>query len=411
MTRAPLWLLAALVFGAIAGQLMLDDPGYLLLTWQHWVLETSLWVALIAVTVLFLALLLALGLVNSLLDAVTHWQQRRNQKKIELARRLTETGLTQYAEAEWRKATSTLMKAAELVDVPLPVRLTSARAAEQDGRFDLAEQILREARRTAGDALPLVDLRLASMKMRQGDAVSARLILERLRERLPKHPRALQLLAEVYSRLQAWQALTALLPALKPLLAPADWQQLARNAWVGHLQAVAEQPGYSSRKARNDALAGTWKSVPAELRSDDPIVAAYVELLVPQDAIAEARAVLEKSLAVNWSDRLIGLYGRLDVEPPAEQLATVEKWLLLRPTNAALLLASGRISLRNKLWGKARDYFEASVARDTTAETCAELVRLYSRLGENAKAEQYLRRHAELTGSELPKLPLPSARV
>lgn len=411
MTRAPLWLLAALVFGAIAGQLMLDDPGYLLLTWQHWVLETSLWVALIAVIVLFLALLLALGLVNSLLDAITHWQQRRNQKKIEQARRLTETGLTQYAEAEWRKATSTLMKAAELVDVPLPVRLTSARAAEQDGRFDLAEQILREARRTAGDALPLVDLRLASMKMRQGDAVSARLILERLRERLPKHPRALQLLAEVYTRLQAWQPLTALLPALKPLLSPADWQQLARTAWQGHLQAVAEQPGYASRKARQDALAGAWKSVPAELRSDDLIVAAYVELLLPQDAIAEARAVLEKSLAANWSDRLVALYGRLDVEPAAEQLAAAEKWLLLRPTNAALLLASGRISLRNKLWGKARDYFEASAARDTTAETCAELVRLYSRLGENAKAEQYLRRHAELTGSELPKLPLPSARV
>lgn len=411
-----LWLLAALALGAVAGQLMLDDPGYLLVSWQDWVLTTSLWVALVGVGILFVALLFALGLLNSLLDAATHWRQARAARRALKARQLTEAGLTQYAEADWRKATSTLMKAAELVDVPLLVRLASARAAEEDGRLELAEQILREARAIAGQATPLVDVQLAAMKLHHGDAVSARLVLERMRERFPKHPRALRLLVDVYTRLGAWKPLAGILPAVKPLLPEDEWRTLARRTWQGCLQVVADEAGYSSRKARVEALNAAWKSVPAEIRGDEALVAGFVDLLVRQDAIADAQALLEKTLGQvaqgsAWSDRLVGLYGRLDVDKPAEQLAVAEKWLLLRPTSPALLLATGRISLRNKLWGKARDYFEASVAREATAETCAELVRLYSRLGENTRAEQYLRRHAELTGSELPKLPLPTARM
>lgn len=416
MKRALLWLLTALALGTVAGQLMLDDPGYLLAGWHGWVLSTSLWVALVAVAILFVVLLLTLGLFNALFNAAANWRHARAERHALRARQLTEAGLAQYAAADWRKATSTLMKAAELVDVPLLVRLTSARAAEEEGRHDLAEQILREARADAGEAAALIDVRLASLKLRQGDAVAARLALERLRERFPKHPRALRLLAEVYEKLEAWPALTDLLPALKAQLAPADWTTLVRRSWLGRLQATAGEAGYPSRKARIDALNAAWKAAPAEARNDDEIVAAFAALLTRHDAVDDAQALLEKTIGQlasgpHWSDRLIHLYGRLDTEKPADQLALAEKWLLLRPTNAALLLACGRISLRNRLWGKARDYFEASVARETTAEVCAELVRLYSRLGENAKAEQFLRRHAELTGSELPKLPLPNARV
>lgn len=415
MNRALLWLLAALAFGAIAGQLILDDPGYLLLSWQQWVLETSLWIALAAVVIVVLALVVAFGLLGTLVDAVSQWQQRRIARRERQARQLTERGLAQYAEADWRKATSTLMKAAELVDAPLLVRLTSARAAEEEGRHDLAEQILEEARQQAGEAAPLVDVRIAGLRLRRGDAVGARLVMEKLRERFPRHPRALQLLADIYARLGDWQALTAILPALKKLMREDAWLALGRDAWRRQLAAVAGEAGHASRKSRLDALQSAWKTLPGELR-DEAMVAIYADLLLAQDALAEAQVLLEREIGDALADdgnrdELVARYGRLDADKPEAQLAQAEKWLKLRPTNAALLLASGRISLRNKLWGKARDYFEASVNRQATPEACAELVRLYSRLGENVKAEQMLRRQTELLGLQLPKLPLPTARV
>lgn len=415
MKRALLWVLAALLLGTVAGQLVLDDPGYLMVTWHEYVLETSLWVAVAGTAILFLALMLAMGLLNTLIDAAETLRRWRAERRARQARALTEQGLAQYAEADWRKAASTLLKAAELVDAPLLVRLTGARAAEEEGRIDLAEQVLREARAEAGEAAPLVDVRLAALKMRHGDAAGARLVLERLREKFPRHPRALTLLAEVYTQLQAWQSLTAILPALQKLMKPARWETLARSAWTAHLAAVAGEAGYPSRKARIEALQSAWKHVPGELRSDDSVAGTYIDLLVKHEAISEAQSALERAINdapdANWSDALVARYGRLDAEKPETQLAAVEKWLAMRPTHPGLLLAAGRISLRNRLWGKARDYLEASAARQATPENCAELVRLYSRLGESGKAEQYLRKQAELIGAELPKLPLPTARM
>lgn len=415
MKRALLWLLAALALGTIAGQLILDDPGYLFVAWHEYVVETSLWVAITGVAVLFLALLLAMGLLGALVDAAATLRRWRGEQRARKARELTDQGLARYAAAEWRKATSTLLKAAELVDTPLLVRLAAARAAEEDGRIDLARQVLREARTSAGAAVPLVDVQLAALKLRHDDAPGARLILELLREKFPQHPRVLVLLADTYVALGAWEPLTLVLPTLKKLLPPTTWEALARRAWIGHITAVGGGAGYASRKSRIDALRGAWKSASGDFHSDEQIVVTLVDLLVKYEESDEAQATIERTLnnasPDNWSDVLIARYGRLDVEKPAEQLATIEKWLTMRPTHAALLLAAGRSSLRNKLWGKARDYFEASAARQATPEGCAELVRLYTRLGESAKAEQFLRKQAELTGNELPKLPLPTARM
>lgn len=416
MKRTLMWLLAALAAGAVLGQFMLDDPGYLLLSWQHWVLTTSLWVAALGLLLLFAVVLLSIGALNSLLDAIAWLRRDRRARRAGKARQLAEAGLTQYAEADWRKAASTLMKAAELVDTPLPVRLTAARAAEEEGRLDLAEQILREARHDAGSAAPLVDVRMAALKLRHNDLASARLLLEKLHGRFPKHPAALRMLVEAYTQLEDWQSLVDLLPAAKAQVSPDQVQELARRAWLGLLRSTAESAGYASRKARVEALTGRWKSAPADIRADESVIAVYVELLLRFDAFEEAQALLEKSIASSigsptFGERLVGLYGRIDHPEPAAQLAQAEKWLQMRPTHAALLLAAARISLRNRLWGKARDYLEASVGRQATAENCAELARLYSRLGESAKAEQYIHRQAELLGNTLPRLPLPTART
>lgn len=411
MKHALLWLLAALVAGTVAGQLMLEDPGYLMLVWKTHVIETSVWIAGAGVLVLFLIALAAAGLLGALIDAGDAVQRWRATRRTRRALDLVQTGLAQYAGADWRKAASTLLKASELVDAPLLVRLQAARAAELDGRIDLTEQVLRESRGSAGDAVTLVDEALAGLKLRHGDAASARFLLERIRDRHPVHPRVLQLLAKALEQLGAWKALAELLPALRKLMPDDEWSLLMRRAWGGHLVQIAGEPGYASRKARVDALQHAWKAMPAEYRADESVVSTCAALFVKHEAVSDAHVILEKAINNHWSDALAAQFGRLDTGKPAEQLAAIEKWLTTHPTNAFLLLAAGRASLRNKLWGKARDYFEASAARQATPEVCAELVRLYSRLGETTKADQFLRRHIELTGSELPKLPLPTARV
>ena len=55
-----------------------------------------------------------------------------------------------------------------------------------------------------------------------------------------------------------------------------------------------------------------------------------------------------------------------------------------------LLLTLGRLCVRNRLWGKARIYFESSIGVEPRAETYFELANLLDELGEFGPArEQY----------------------
>ena len=93
------------------------------------------------------------------------------------------------------------------------------------------------------------------------------------------------------------------------------------------------------------------------------------------------------------------------------QLANAEAWLNSHPEDAQLFLCLGRLAARDKLWGKARDYFEKSYRLQRTAETCAELGRLLNGLGEPKVAAAYFREGLLLQEDQLPSLPAPEKMV
>src|SRR5690606_17816810 len=92
---------------------------------------------------------------------------------------------------------------------------------------------------------------------------------------------------------------------------------------------------------------------------------------------------------------------------PARQLSSAERWLTDHAHDATLLLALGRLALRNELWGKAREYLEASFANRRDIQTCAELVRLLEHMGEQQAAQKILRHGFALMVHDLPELPQP----
>ena len=97
----------------------------------------------------------------------------------------------------------------------------------------------------------------------------------------------------------------------------------------------------------------------------------------------------------------------LDTQGAAKQLQRAERWLEGRPLDAVLLMALGRLSLRNQLWGKARDYFERSLKLVPDTEVFAELARLLQNLHEPERNPHYLRPHTGTVGNGLPKFPQP----
>ncbi|MNJ59956.1 putative protoheme IX biogenesis protein [compost metagenome] len=97
---------------------------------------------------------------------------------------------------------------------------------------------------------------------------------------------------------------------------------------------------------------------------------------------------MRKALRRQYQPALVELYGRLRGADSGQQLQEAEQWLREHPDDPVLLRALARISIRHQLWGKARDYYDASLALQRDPRTCAELARLLARLGEGERSNQ-----------------------
>lgn len=73
------------------------------------------------------------------------------------------------------------------------------------------------------------------------------------------------------------------------------------------------------------------------------------------------------------------------------RIAQAERWLQQRPEDAGLLLALGRMCVRQRLWGKAQSYLEASLAVEDSQAGHLELARLDDRLERVDEANRHYR--------------------
>ena len=118
---------------------------------------------------------------------------------------------------------------------------------------------------------------------------------------------------------------------------------------------------------------------------------------------ALAREALERALDADWAPQLVSLYGELpagmaEAERAAEARARIERgerWLLERSTDAQLLATLGRLCAKVELWGKARNFLDASLSFEASRSAHLELARLAERLGQGDDAQRHYRRAAE----------------
>src|SRR5690606_25726233 len=131
------------------------------------------------------------------------------------------------------------------------------------------------------------------------------------------------------------------------------------------------------------------------------------------EAYGEATSAVESALAVHWEDALVRRYSLISLQTDdalaSKQLQKAEGWHQERQRNAELLLALGRLSLRNQLWGKARDYFEHSMRVHPDPEVFAELARLLQNLREPDRNPHYLQLQTRAVDKVLPAFPQPSS--
>lgn len=392
--------LLALLLGVGVVALIETDPGYVLVTYGNYTLETSLWVGLLlmlgVVGVVFYGLRLVYGLLSGQ-RSLANWFGAR---KVREAQRQTARGLVSFTEGHWSKARNQLQRGAQHQEVPLANYLLAARASGELGDNDSMHAFLREAGDAYPDAAAAVEITLAEIKVNQGDYQQALAALGSTGA--TRHPHALALMARAYEGLQDWDGLFSLLPALKKhrTLNEEGYHALERRVHRERLAAAGASTVQSA-----------WQDMPQSLHHDSGMLLAYVRRLAATGDVDAADKTLQKALRHQWHPDLVREYGLIDGHDSAHRLAQAEKWLADHPDDAQLLLALGRLSARDKLWGKARDYFESSYRLEKTPEVCAELGRLLTELGEPRVAGAYFREGLLLREKGLPELPQPERVV
>jgi HemY protein len=409
MRRLFALILLALLLGVGVVAVIETDPGYLLLAYGDYTLESSLWVGLVLLVLAVLAVYLLIAVLRRLLGgqkSLAGWLGSRRTRK---ASRLSRRGLLNFVQGNWARSRRELLRAADHSDLPLANYLLAAQASARLGEMDKMQEYLAAAADTGAGASAAVDLTRAEILLQAGQYQQALGALEAVKDHPGRHPRVLSLLHRAYAGLADWESLARLLPLLEKhkVLSAEAQQDLTREVGLQLLQRAGDR----QRGATLDTLGTSWHKLPAAVRQQPDMIRLFVAQLVDMEGHALAEKTILQALRQAWDPELVRLYGYVHSDNPRQQLARAEGWLDAHPRDAQLFLCLGRLSARDKLWGKARDYFESSYRLQRSPETCAELGRLLSGLGEVNVAAAYFREGLLLRENRLPELPTPEKIV
>lgn len=362
------------------------DLGYVRIIFHHWIIESNVWVWLGFNFLFVTTLWLILNLGKSLGSGATNffsWRKSRSKTKAEHE---TSQGLLAFLEGYWSEAYRLLTHSAKNAQDPLVNYLAAAHAAGQLGKLKEAEAQLKKAYNHKGSSDFAVALTQASIQIKEQDYESALATLRRLNQQRAKHPHVLKLMGLVFEKLGDWSSFLSLRQEMRNLgildqsMRSSD-KDIETSAWSRlFVQATDKLVGASNHNQDSETLADIWMRVPQKLRYDSDLIRSYAEQLHRLSMHNDAETLLRKVLGKQWGEALISLYGKTLADDPKEQLICAEKWLRERPNDAQLLLALGRISMRNELWGKAAEYFSASQKQAPSLDAAAELCRLYQHI-------------------------------
>ena len=385
-------LIAALVTTGLvlAANYFKTDPGYVLIALRGWTVELSVAKALIFAFIGFLLLYIALRnilLILGIRSRLRRWGQRRREQQTRSALDAGLHAITQnlpdQAERHFRsaalKADHTKRRAGGYSGW-----IHAAEAAHAAGHPQARDDYLAQAAGERHGELPAL-IRKAELQLSESPQ-DAEHTLATLREKFPNHRKVLLLTSQLLKARNDDPGLLALLPKLRrhKVLGNDELSQIEYRGWLAKL-AQCDSPAHLERYRQ---------TLPRSLKSHRDLEIAVIRRAFDIGAHGLAANRLRKRLTQQWEPQLVELFTRLKPEagfPADARLATTETWLRAGHENdPQLLYAAGITAMQMQLWGKARNYLDAAVARDPTPRTHAALGALLTQLGDTqAAAEQF----------------------
>jgi HemY protein len=204
------------------------------------------------------------------------------------------------------------------------------------------------------------------------------------------------MLLHTYAEIEDWDAMLELLPRIQRsgILSREQIQAKQLEAYGGLLKQVGMD-------ADKEKLNNTWLNIPRKLRSEFHLIEVYTEEKLKLADASDCEPLIHKALKKQWDIALLGLYGLVEGKDIARQLKFAESFLSSHARESVLLLTLGRLSVKNKLWGKARTYLEESIDINPLPEAYRTLASVLDELGEHGAAAVQYQKGLELATADV----------
>lgn len=386
-----LWLLVAVIVGAIAGAGWLLDPGYLLVRYGSVVLETSIAIAVLILVVgiwvsIWVVQLLRRGLRTT--TRLADWQhskamlaQHEQQKKALLA---TLGGDWEQSFKALHAEDQILSDSAEAQQRRFIRTALAAHTAHARGDFAERDRVLRASKNVVLELPTLGPLLVAQWYLESGDIKNASKPLHQVLAVSKKNARAWSMLASVHIASKDWEEAEKCWAMLKKLGQP-YYTGLRFHAFDFQRQGVFANPIAADSlmlakllARRAGALKEYQELAPAQRRNIAFLTAWARELGVSQRG-SEGAAVLAAALDEAWDPSVFSQWSELALAAPEDGLQRASGWAKGRTQDAHIQEVLGLLASHSEQWATAKDHFEAALK--LLPEKAHAKVRLYRQLG------------------------------
>lgn len=356
------------------GFLVSQDSGYVMVAYDGYTLETSLWFTILCLAVLFCLLYMLLRLTKNTRRLGGKYQKWDKQRKYDKARDLTNKGLCELAEGNWQEAQMNLTKAAKHHPNPLINHLAAARAAHSAHDYDARDEHLRRAHKTTKGSEVAVGLTQATLQIEGKQWEQALATLNHLNQIAPSHKFILKLLSKVHLELHDWVQLQKLLPNLKrhKVFDEIELQNIDKQIHMGLLNDAA--------KHGLDHLHEWWDNLPKKWRNDNYMLKRYTDYLIAAHDYDLAAELISKFLKKQWDVELVNNYGLAISNDVNKQISVAEQWLEKHPGEPELLLCLGRLCLKGRFYPRAEHVLETCIAASPMPEAYTILGQVFEAL-------------------------------
>lgn len=344
-------ILCAAVF---AGPYLADEQGYVHISTQDYIVETSLTTAIVIAIVSFIVLYFVVSLLFKFIHLPRGTQSLFRRRQAKKGSSLAQEAALYFAEGEYARALAVIRRIKPQAR-SVETYFIGAQSAFALQDYDLCRIFLDEAKDKGKEAFIASSIIRAKLNLQIGNAKAALEVLDELKKSYSSKE-VTRLTYECYRREQDMDSIKLLLPQLtrQKIISKEEAASYTRRDMSKELSAAQSSAQVQQFLSRLDKA----------LRRNPQVIAPVIAKLVALDDLAAARKlcldVMKKPLSADFLES-IAAWEKAIPEVLARLKKQAEQNLIESEVNAPLLMALGNLEYRDGQLKEAQEHLEKAL--------------------------------------------------